>query len=154
RVTTYIAAMRDVMAEIGLTLPEERIIHRPYTVAEGREGFLQMARRGSLPTAIVCSNDTLAFGVVYEALAQGFSVPVGISVTGLGDQEFAAHMTRPLTTISVPKLAMGRIAAEYLLGQVEGEPYELPRELPVQLVVRGTTGAPRRTPTVVLQGTK
>lgn len=140
RVTGYLAAVRRVLAELGYSLPSDRVVHRSYSVEDGREALREMSRRGALPTAIISGNDTLAFGLVHEALVQGIDVPGALSVIGLGDLEFAANVARPLTTIRTPKDQIGRLAAEYLLGRIEGKNVKLPGDLPVELIKRGTSG--------------
>lgn len=142
RVTTYIESVKRVLESFDLKLAPERILHRNYTVEEGRDALQQFMRQGSLPTAIIAGNDTLAFGLVHEAQSQGLSVPGDISIVGLGDSEFAANLLRPLTTVRTPKSEMGSLAAEYLLGCIENRTVNLPAEMQVELVVRSTTGRP------------
>lgn len=143
RVKHYEAAIRARLQFHGIDLPEDHVMDSEYTVQAARRTFLDMARRGPLPTAVICGNDTLAFGVVAEALAQGLAVPHYLSVVGLGNLEFAAHFARPLTTVQTPKDEIGVLAGDYLLAQAEGRPFVLDGNVPVKLILRDTTAVPR-----------
>jgi DNA-binding LacI/PurR family transcriptional regulator len=88
------------------------------------------------PTAILCSTDVLALGVIDELARRGIDVPGEISVTGFDD--IPAAERAGLTTLRQPLQEKGREAGRLLM-----EP-DTEREviLPVELVVRGSTGPP------------
>ena len=140
RVAGRLLGMADAIRRHGLVVPPERMIHRRYSIDAGRDAFRELAAHGPLPTAIVCGNDILASGVLFEARAQGIDVPGQLSVVGNGDLDIAAHTVPPLTTVLTPKVEIGTWAADYLLARLDGREIDLPPELPVSLVVRGTSG--------------
>jgi DNA-binding LacI/PurR family transcriptional regulator len=86
------------------------------------------------PTAILCSTDVLALGVIDALRARGLDVPGDVSVTGFDDVPAAA--VAGLTTIHQPLLDKGREAGRLLMEH--GTEREV--LLPVELVVRGSTG--------------
>ena len=88
------------------------------------------------PTAILCSTDVLALGVVRALRARGIAVPGEISVTGFDDVPEA--VTAGLTTIRQPLLDKGREAGRLLMEP--GTEREV--ILPVELVVRDSTAPP------------
>lgn len=67
-----------------------------------------------LPEALVAGNDIIAFGAMRALAEQGISVPNDISIIGFDDMPFCSLSTPRLTTIAVPKSAMGRIAVKTL----------------------------------------
>lgn len=142
RVAGRLKGMTDAVRRHGLKVPPERIVHRRYSIDEGRDALRVLAAQGPLPTAIVCGNDILASGVLFEALALGIAVPRDLSIIGNGDLDIAAHIPPGLTTVLTPKVEIGNWAADYLLARTEGREIELPAELPISLVVRGTTAPP------------
>jgi DNA-binding LacI/PurR family transcriptional regulator len=96
------------------------------------------------PTAIFASSDVQAMGVLAAAAAIGRRVPDDLSVVGFDDIEISSYAR--LTTVRQPLFESGRIGVEMLLGALSGDSQHHlgVRELPLELVVRTTTGAPPR----------
>ncbi|MFJ9817223.1 LacI family DNA-binding transcriptional regulator [Streptomyces sp. NPDC101151] len=99
---------------------------------------------GPRPTAVVCDDDKLAAGA-YKALRRlGLRVPDDVSVTGLDDLALATALDPELTTVRLDAELFGERGMEALLAVLEGREPEA-GDIPVELVVRGST-APPRTP--------
>ena len=96
------------------------------------------------PTAIFCGNDLLAVGAMLEAERMGLNVPVDLSICGIDNLEISEAINPGLTTVSLPTQDLGRIAAQYMLSAISGEIIAAKSLLPFELVVRGSTGLPRR----------
>lgn len=96
-------------------------------------------------TAIVAANDLLAIGVIDAVTQRGLSCPKDVSVVGFNDIRYARRLQPPLTTIRIPHYDVGRRAAELLLALVDN-PGRSPETVMLagELVVRGSTGRPRR----------
>jgi LacI family gluconate utilization system Gnt-I transcriptional repressor len=105
----------------------------------GREGLARLLETGSLPRAIFCSSDTLAHGVLAEARSRGLSVPGDLAIVGFGDLDFAEYTSPPLSTVRIDRPAIGRKAAEALLGRIEGRPVDRIVDIGFHLMERGTT---------------
>ena len=140
RMVYRVAGIREALTARGLALPESLIVERKYSIAHARDGARELLSRRPRPTAIVCGQDVLAFGTILEAQEQGLRVPEDLSVTGFDDVEFAAHVNPSLTTIDVPVEDMGLRAAEHLIAQLNGESPPRHLRIPVDLVVRDSTG--------------
>lgn len=97
-----------------------------------------------LPTAIMCSNDVTAIGVLHEAYRVGLRVPDDLSVIGFDNIHITQMTIPPLTTIQMSCFELARAAVIALRSYVEGTP-EPKREYPIEtrLVVRESTGFPR-----------
>ncbi|MCW5604242.1 MAG: LacI family DNA-binding transcriptional regulator [Burkholderiales bacterium] len=135
----------EALAARGARLPASRIVEKPFTLSAGREGLAEVmasGQKGELPTAVICGNDVLAIGAMAECHARGVAIPRQVSITGFDDMEIASLMTPGLTTMHFPTAELGAYAAHHLLSRLAGEDTELRRELPVELVVRGTTEPP------------
>jgi LacI family transcriptional regulator, galactose operon repressor len=95
------------------------------------------------PTALFAVTDAMAIGALRAARDRGVRVPGGLAVVGMDDIEMSAYTDPPLTTVRVAKDAMGRLAAEWLIGLIEGDAAGRPApSLPTELIVRGTCGGP------------
>jgi len=133
------AGFRSVLARNGITDELTVLVPAPSSVRLGREGLAQLLERGSLPRAVFCSSDTIAHGVLTEAQARGLSLPGGLAIVGFGDLDFAAYTFPPLSTVRIDRAAIGRRAAEALLGRIEGRPVERIVDIGFQIMERGTT---------------
>src|SRR3546814_11672028 len=82
----------------GLDLPPSRVVERPYSLSDGRDGLRALLAQadqkgaGPRPTAVIGGNDLLAIGVMLEAQQSGLTVPGDLSVAGFDDIERAAHL--------------------------------------------------------------
>ncbi|MGE0717999.1 MAG: substrate-binding domain-containing protein [Alphaproteobacteria bacterium] len=140
RVTARLQGLRMALRRHRLRIPASRILHCAYAIDAAREAFGRLVMKGELPTALVCGNDILACGALFEARARGIAVPERLSIVGNGDLDIAAHTTPALTTVRTPKAEIGFWAADYLMARIEGGNLALPAELPVELVPRGSSG--------------
>ena len=74
-------------------------------------------------TAIIAANDRIAFGVYWAAQERGLKIPDDISVLSFDDEQLASYVRPQITTMRLPYLDMGRVAADRLLQQI-GQPVE------------------------------
>ena len=99
-------------------------------------------------TAIYAATDIYA-KLVYQAAAERtLRVPDEVSVVGFSDDDFAADLNPPLTTVRQPAYEIGCAAATALLRMAEQGPSAEPgqTELPVLLQARGSTAAAQKRP--------
>jgi LacI family repressor for deo operon, udp, cdd, tsx, nupC, and nupG len=83
----------------------------------------------------------VAFGLISGLQAGGLRVPDDISVVGFDDIELSEFYIPPLTTIRQDRNRLGRRAAEMLIARLtRGAPAPVTEVIPVELVVRGSTG--------------
>jgi LacI family transcriptional regulator len=90
------------------------------------------------PTAIFCTNDLLAIGVIHGLRSRGLRAPEDVAVVGYDDVELAAMTDPPLTTVHQPTYELGATAYELLRAGAEPEQ----RSFSPHLVLRASSGAP------------
>jgi len=114
---------------------------RAGTAQEGRRCARALLERGC--TAIAAATDLLAAGALAAVTQAGLRCPADITVVGYGDTPLSAALTPPLTTVRLPYLQVGRMAAELLLAAISGRaaPAEIRYAAP-ELVIRASC-APR-----------
>ena len=117
---------------------------RPNAPEPAREATLELLRVPSPPTAILAMSDILAIGALEAAAELGIKVPEQLSVVGFDDGPAAEHAAPPLTTVAQPNEEKGRLAARWLMDDIERGTPSTRREtiLPTELVVRESTTAP------------
>lgn len=145
RQSSRVKAFHDWLTERGLP-GGSPVIEVPYSFSEGMEAFEAIRQSHPRTTAIVCSSDILAVGVLHACKRAGISIPADLSVTGFDDLEFAAFSEPPLTTIAIQAGEMGRLAGERIVAALDHGEEPLPECLPTTLVLRASTAVPRRCP--------
>ncbi len=110
-----------------------------WTIEDGAHAFTKLLAHDRPLTAVVCTNDLLAIGVLRTARANGISVPDQVSVVGCDNIELAAHSDPPLTTMDNHIRSIGRAAVRRLMDRIEGDDGPPQRILfPASIVKRGT----------------
>jgi LacI family transcriptional regulator len=108
--------IRDALAETGAAVHREAFCAE-WQPANGYSAMRSLLRRSPRPTAVICMNDRLAFGV-YQAIAEArLSVPADVSVVSFDDDPIAAWLRPGLSTVALPHEQMGRRAVELLLDE-------------------------------------
>jgi len=141
-------AFRKAMAELGLTVPAASIVEGEHTMESGKAAMEQLLDVKELPTAVVCSNDMTAIGVLHALDETTHRVPRDISVVGFDDIHLAQFMLPPLTTVQMSCRELAKAAVEALRAGIESDnPKSAQREWPIatRLVVRRSTDFPRGT---------
>jgi DNA-binding LacI/PurR family transcriptional regulator len=136
---------RTALAGAGRDWPATPIFECDHNARQpGREAAAVLLAARPRPTAIVAMSDELALGVLEAAADAGLDVPGDLSVVGFDDTPAAANATPPLTTVRQPLRQKGVLAGQRLLALRDGRPTGRSRRLPTEVVVRGSTAAPRR----------
>jgi LacI family transcriptional regulator len=136
---------RDGLAEVGLPFDPELVCEGDFTQPVGFRQAQALLRLQEPPTAIVASNDVMAFGVMDAAKAADLTIGQDISIVGFDDIFMASQTYPPLTTVRQPMAAMGETALEMLVGLLEGHTtLSMRRELPTELIIRESTGRVRQ----------
>ncbi|MHA6763787.1 LacI family DNA-binding transcriptional regulator [Streptacidiphilus sp. PAMC 29251] len=147
-------AFRHAVEVAGIA-PERApvVVSGAYSVRAGEQGARELLDRHPDTTAILAGNDLIALGALHVLRERGLRCPEDISLVGYNDMQFADEFQPPLTTVHVPHQDLGAEAARLLLEQLDapsggGEgassaPVAKTVLLPVRLVVRASTAAPR-----------
>ena len=139
-----LTAVREALAQHGLALPNAAVVDDGGLDAPGgRDAWHQLRERGQNPSAVICSNDLIAAGVILECQAQGLHVPVDVSVSGYNDSALAGAFEPGITSVDTPVQLHAQEVARVLLAALrDRQPIPCLR-LPTQLHIRGSTGPAR-----------
>ena len=141
-------ARRDGMiaerARLGLPARSDLIIRGDFSLDSGRAAADTILTMENPPTAVFCSADMVAFGLIARLHEGGVRVPDDISVVGFDDIEMSESFVPALTTIRQNRKGLGRRAGELLLDRLAGNaPSAKPEPpMPVELILRGSTAPP------------
>ncbi|MBI0535857.1 LacI family transcriptional regulator [Roseomonas sp. KE2513] len=138
----FAGAERELRA-LGLHLPAAwRVLAEDYDNTAVRDGAARLLSCAERPTAVACTGDILALGLVAEGHRRGLRVPQDFSVIGCGDTDLGRYVEPPLTTVRMPWERMGEAAVEGLLALIEGRPTAPLTVLPHELIERHSVQPP------------
>lgn len=139
-------AFEESMNEIGLN--PSMIAIGDHTVEGGMRAFNELFAKRTTPTAILCSNDMTAIGVMRQAYQRGIEIPRSLSVVGFDDIRLAQFVIPPLTTVQMSQQELAKKAFDALMKEVERPEPALGKTdyiMNTNLVLRNSTAlAPKR----------
>ncbi|MDI9458241.1 MAG: LacI family DNA-binding transcriptional regulator [Bacillota bacterium] len=132
---------KEGLLQHGLQIKDSYIYTGDFSKESGRRGAEHLLAANPELTAIFAASDLMAVGALEQLQAMGLEVPGHISVVGFDDQDFANHVSPPLTTIRQDMYVFGRLAARELIAMIEDTAYTPHHvDLPCTLVPRGSSG--------------
>jgi LacI family transcriptional regulator len=142
RAQARLQGIKDALAEKGIAVRPQHFAIGQWSVSEGRNLFARVMRQSPRPTAVICGNPYLAVGAYLESMVMGLRVPDDVSIVGYDDIEVMSHLPVPLTTVRVQSEQVGRNAARFLLGRLDGRDIEIPFQCESEIVLRASSGPP------------
>lgn len=134
----------DGLAEVGLPYDGDLVREGDFMQPSGFRQAWALLQLAEPPTAIIASNDSMAFGAMDAAKASDLAIGQDISIIGFDDIFMSSQVHPTLTTIRQPLAAMGEAALEMLVTVLQGRTVLNPRrELPTDLIIRQSTGPVR-----------
>jgi LacI family transcriptional regulator len=112
------AAFVESMKEIGMKADPQLIVEGDHTLEGGEEAFAKLLGLRARPTAVLCSNDMTAIGVMHKSYGEKIIVPHEISVVGFDNIRLSRYLLPPLTTIEMSQAELARLAFQALLQDV------------------------------------
>lgn len=128
----------EICESLDLT---RHVLEGDFSLNSGSDAASRILAMETVPTAVFCASDVIAFGLISGLTGAGVSVPGDISVIGFDDIEYCEHFIPPLTTIRQDRGTLGRAAADLLLRRSSLAGSEHIEEIPVELVLRASTQA-------------
>lgn len=116
------------------------------TEISGADLALRLLEGDRLPSAVIAFNDRAALGLMDVLVRRGVNIPQDISIVGSDDSEIASRHYVDLTTIAQDTRLLADGAADLARQRMDASGEDAPaqgRVVPVELVVRGTTGPAR-----------
>jgi LacI family transcriptional regulator len=130
-------AMREVLDEHGLALPDDHVLLGPWSQRWGYAATYRLLETDPGIDGLFCGNDQIAAGAIDALRERGRRVPEDVAVVGFDNWiEFAEETRPPLTTVDMQIYELGRRAGLRMLGMMKGERESGIVRLPCRLVVR------------------
>jgi DNA-binding LacI/PurR family transcriptional regulator len=128
----------------GLNPDPASVVEGDHSLEGGTAAMERILQRKQRPTAVMCSNDLSAIGVLHALYRAGLKAPEDMSVIGFDDIHMAQVTIPPLTTIQMSCLELARAAVTALRAHREEglEPQRI-YKIPTHLVIRESTASPK-----------
>ena len=102
-----------------LTIKKEYIFYGESTIESGIEGMHKFLSLDPKPQAVVCANNNMALGAMYELSDRGLLVPKDMGIITFDAFPYT-KITRPrLTTVDIDVYDMGRLAGELIIRKIK-----------------------------------
>ncbi|MBX3083874.1 MAG: LacI family DNA-binding transcriptional regulator [Anaerolineae bacterium] len=134
---------QTALKEVGLPYEQELVREGDFEQPTGFAKAVELLQLNPRPTAIIASNDVMAFGAMDAIKDIGLRVGHDVSVIGFDDIPMASQVYPTLTTVRQPMAEMGEAAVDLLITLLRGHtPLTLQRELSTELIIRESTARP------------
>jgi diguanylate cyclase (GGDEF)-like protein len=140
--TVRVAAYRKGVRNFGLNDDPRLVEYGQHWDKGGYDAMQRMLQSGVKFTAVMCSNDDSAVGVMKALKEAGLRIPFDVAVTGFDDHLAALGQIPPLTSAHYPLFETGYRSILLLRKRLEDGPGSLPAEVRVStwLVPRQSCG--------------
>jgi len=86
----------------------------------GARAMAMLCTRRPRVDAVFCSADALAVGALFECQRRGLAIPGQIAIAGFDDIGLASQVVPSLTTLRIPRYAIGQRAGEMIRDRLAG----------------------------------
>ena len=124
--------------EQGLELPMDWVFSGGLTGDQALR-FHRTFQASEAPSALVCTSDLRAAEAILQLTSLGLRCPEDVAVVGLGDRDFAAFLSPPLTTFRYDIAGLVKAVAEGAIAAQGGRTAESAR-ISGEIVVRESCG--------------
>lgn len=127
----------DNAVKYGIKIRRE-IIESDYSVEGGNIAMQKLMKKGNLPRAIICINDMVAIGALYEVHKNKLRVPQDIAIVGYDNLDISKFIFPGITTIATNYKDYGQ-AIVNTINNIENMERNCKIEISTDLIIRGTT---------------
>ncbi len=111
----------NAMREAGLYNPGWEVLDdAPSSVILGSRLLRHILDTVPGADGVLCHNDDLALGILFECQRLGIRVPQDFGICGFNDLDYAAMAQPSLTSVHVPRYDLGKQAAEMMIRAMRG----------------------------------
>ncbi|MHB9293347.1 putative HTH-type transcriptional regulator DegA [Hollandina sp. SP2] len=124
---------KNALSEAGMGFNPALAIRAKNTIQGGNLGMKTLLRFGGF-TAVFCTTDIMAIGVINALHEAGLRVPEDLSVVGFDGLGIHRLTEPPITTIRQPVFEIGKKLARRLVGRIGGSQERMTGFLPPELL--------------------
>ena len=122
---------RNVLEKYSLPFREEYVVYGDFNRERAYENSKKLLDLADRPTAIFCSDDYMALGVIEQIKNYGLTVPSDIAIVGFDNIEIGEFSKPALTTVNQPMYEIGKSSMQALLALIRNV-----RRNPIRIMLR------------------
>ena len=132
---------QTALMEAGAAMDPALIEYGDWSPYSGEKACRRLMALEERPDALFCMNDWMAVGAMKVLKEMGIAIGEEIVLIGFDDIELCDYVEPALTSISIPLVEIGRLAAEKLIRLTAGgQECRHREELPCRIIGRETFG--------------
>lgn len=143
-----LAGYKKALKKYNLNLDENLIVNGSFSEQKSFEAIARLLNEKVSFSAVFAVSDIMAIGAMEAVSEAGLNVPGDIAVVGFDDIILSTYVKPSLTTIKIPMVEIGEIAAKTLIDRIEKEKDALPKVikevLKTKLIIRESCGAVKK----------
>lgn len=133
---------RQALEDAGVPVDTRLIVYNEFFEQNGYVSMMRLLALSNRPTAVLASDDVLAFGGMRAAAELGYRMPEELAIVGFNDIRMAELANPSLTSVHVNMYELGVEAGKLLVAQIRHHVTEPTSVIvPTKLVVRNSCGA-------------
>lgn len=109
----------DALRGAAIPVSHNLVVKGDFSPAGGTAAMIQLLSLKERPTAVFCSNDSMALGALEAIGAAGLRCPQDLAVVGFDDIPLARSKLIGLTSVSFDAYRTGQVAAETLFRAID-----------------------------------
>ncbi|WP_118183333.1 substrate-binding domain-containing protein [Paraburkholderia phosphatilytica] len=133
------------LARDGIARNDVTLIESDFSPEGGYAATGELLKGNAQFTGLFCANDTMAVSALARLQEAGVSVPHEVSVIGYDDDYSAAYTAPGLTSVHIPTAELTRNAVRWLVNQCYGTSWDIERDFPVTVTMRGSVAHASKT---------
>lgn len=130
----------QAMEEAGYTVSEDLVFHGDYWIrlsSQMADFFIK--KDGTLPEAIICSNDYEAIALSNELIMRGYRIPEDTMISGVDNTVESVEHVPSITTTEISNKTLVDAALRVIEGVRAGKKPDLNTYIPGNLILREST---------------
>lgn len=131
---------RTAFENRSVEINHDFIIQSNSTTEGGKKAIKKLLALEERPTALICANNYIAFGVMQVLIKRGIRIPEEIALITLDDFPFSTNLIPQLTAVDIDMYDMGYQSGEMLMKKIKNKSYLIQSHITLpQIIERKST---------------
>ncbi|MBN2105136.1 substrate-binding domain-containing protein [bacterium] len=133
---------KAALEKYGMTFQPDLVVFGNLDEDSGILGMKMLLQLPQKPDAVFAVNDPVAIGALFQIKKTGLKIHDDIAMVGFSDNQVAALIEPPLTTVAQPRYEIGQVSAKLLIDQINNKnanALPIEKTLKTKLIIRKTS---------------